>query len=1051
MSATFAEIINSGHGRIEFVWHCGGATWAVSTSSGFVSNLTTYQRRLMFGMQMAIGGSPPTYYAELVDIYPILQPPGKWTVSLKDGEGTLDGGTWTAEIADVHCVPTLWTLNKRDIYGLEGLQAVATPRNDDALGYASLYDDLTKTSTQIHIIDDWGDTIKDAVDAANTAGEPYVVWIGNLAVGVTGTTAATDGVKLDIDTLENALGILRTAPQSFFPTANGPDIPVCNTMLGGIQGRPWYLWAFAVDQSDTILDGPALVHHGKIGTRIQQRRGGSWQVQCLPWWAHLDTDITIERVTASLDRYVFSRGPSSSNHPPHMQIREYDGSAWSATTDIYLCAADSTVMYRDVDELLDDLLSAVNTASPNGWNYSMSGGGPHYASGTSYAQIRGALVGLFGFGKHSDYGDPIPEWGDIVDAMINHRNYADPWQHPWWATWFNTLQWSTTLSPPDYVYQWYWHEDTDYDDDDPAESPTNKFVVPVDPTSGNPTIWIKQDTADVSVLATDDELLIGNEEFDMQVGYDNFLKTISKIGISAVGGGPDAGEDENYIEIDSSPNWSPGDHECIIGVLEQDADSENDDKKFLKGGYLYYNTDLHSSDPWAIEQNFDATASKLSDIFLALCGDSTGITIPEYIQTDHIPDMRELADQNMHETIDWDTIDALVGLQASQISGVYFKFRFAGSHNLKDLLTHELRFWGLTPFWYYDDIKDMYRLSARMVGQVNTTAAVLSGRALDTSSIASGTMPEVEKSGEPIYNAIDLQLNYDGTTGKYNTKMLIAGDTSATGGRTVKVSCKPRITHVDLSIDGAIEDLTRHFIQLIAGTQIPNENQTVSASVRDLIAQGVGLDVLVSHDAPHNPADGDVGLTERPAVITSMTVDYSRSKVSYKYRLGPTRSYGWAPTCIITTCHIDGDEVHVTDVGGSGQAFTGFPPYVGWMDYWFFDDLAYNGTMSAPEDQGCCDDYAVKLIEIGSSTPTVYTGLRVKDVTTDDYSASPTEFFKVYGAAGWNASFDVNKDYYMVFDDYDATNIQSCQKRYVYQADTSGEIVSGTPGDRWKT
>jgi hypothetical protein len=1053
MAATLPEILNAGHAKIELIWHPGGIPWAASSSSKFLANITSAHRKLMFGYQQWAG---PTYYADKVDIYPLLQPPKGWTISLKDGEGELDGGDWTAEIADIHVVPALWDLNPRTIYGLEGLQAVATPRNDDTLGHAILYDGLGKAATHIHVWEDWGATLEDEIAAGG--GTRHVLWIGNMAIGVDGTTADAVGVKLDIDT--GHTGLLRSAPQSFFPTHNGADIPVTDAPLYGLAGRPWYLWGYACETDGTIIDGPALLHHGKIGTQAKQNDAGRsvWQVQCLPWWKHLDTDIVIEDVAASLDRYVFSRGPSGSSHPPHMQIDEYTGGVWNGAVDIWLCAANSTVMYRDLDELYAAVLTAVNAASPNGWNWTIGAAGPHYLNGADKARIRGDLVGLFTWGDIKFGGEAFQVYEETQQALAEYRVYGDSWTHPWWTKddgWLITesSDYITGRPAPDYCYQWYWHTDTDYDDDNPNEGEFKLFPVPVDPTTGNPTLWIKEDSANVADIDTADELQIGDEESHMMFGSygDTTIATISKTGISAVGGGPDAGDDENYIELNSDPDWPSTPLECLVGQLEQNPDYSWYYKKFCKGMYLFYKPSVHAKDPWPVRQNFDVTVSKLSTIFLALCGDTSEITIPEIIQADFVPDMRELADHNMHETVDWDTIDALVGEQAADVAGVYFQFRFAGTVNLWSMLKHELRFWGLTPFWYYDDVKDMYRLSARKVGTVNATAAFASGRSLDASTIAKGTFPKVEKGAEPVYNSIALKLNYNHLSNKYEYETSVQGNLAATGGRAVEVKCAPKITHVDLSNPSALGDLNLHFSKIVGGTQITRETQSVEAAVTDVIAQGVGLESLVSHDAPHDADDGDVGFTDKPAVITSMSTNYADATVGYRYRLAEGRNYGWVPACKITACHTDGTtELHVTDVGGSGQLLTNISPFFGWMDYWFFDDFRFNQTMSTPIDDACCSDYAVKLIELGTDNPTIYTGLRVKSVTTDTYADAPAQFFIVYGVGGWQAAFDTGTDHIMVFDDYDATHITDCQKRWVFQADTTGKIEAGVPGERWQ-
>ncbi|MCP4640608.1 MAG: hypothetical protein GY851_09255 [bacterium] len=1070
---TLTSALETGTAKVEYVFHVGGMPWAVHTSG--LTSISSAYRRQMFGDEWY---GVAKYYANDVSLYPHLQTPGAQTVTMKDGVGTLDGGAWTAEILDLPAGDSTFPHNQRtNIVGLEGVSAMANPRQDPTIGHADLWTAFGKAATTLSIDNDFADIIHDGITAKG--GDPYLLWIGGECVAAT-AEAAGSGYALDLTVAGGERGLFRSKKQSHHPRSVNTSAPikVCSAPLNGIAARPYYLWAILVDDDGTPIDDPHLLRHGKVGQQVSYQPGRSmWNVQCLPWWKWLDTDIHIDAFEGHLAKFTFSRPKDGGDTPPHMQLREWDSGAWGDTLDIWLCgdgSADAVVTYDTIEELFNaigDACTAASTADgTNDYVYDCSPVGPWSEDGPSSPvdqrpQIRGPLVGICSFGYSGPVLDGIEEW------VAEHRHAGNPKNHRWWGFdfeeaddsanggWIPTRDASSMTTfgnSPRYVYQWFEAEaETDYDDD---ESELGKLW-PVPQVGGAARMWLDNE-ADCTSFAAGDELTIGTEDFWLQLGWGLFRTSLSKGYVKDKGTGPPA---NNYVELGDDvpdfPNWGTGDHPVLMGQ-KADAGDDNDDKIFGRSCYLYYRPNLHATDPWPVKQNFDVITDKPSTIFKALLGDTSEITIPEATQVDHIPDSLSLG--LSHPTIDWDSLDEYIESSSSGFDGMSFRMRYNGRINIWQLFLNLLRFWGLTPTYEWVQAQKMYRVRFREVGTINSTLAVLGGRKLDSTRISRGTKITTKHSSDWLVNSADVSMWWDYQAGEFAHKYQF-GDSSGfapTGGKRNTIKVEDRITRIDPSVGDNEAALITHFAVILDSTMTPHPTQTVRATVDKVLSFGVGVESLVTVDGAKNPYGGVVGMTDWAALITSMTCDPSAGTTGYTYRLAATNAKGWAPTCRITASTVDdADKVSVTGISldGDGQEWCGTGETDGWYDHWFFTNAEFNSSMDAPTySTGSAITCPVVLWTIEDATPVYITGVTCTAVSLSTWATingAGGDFFELTGS-GWTGSWDVAKDWYMTFADFDHASLPDFAKEYIFIADTDGTITDSAAavfaGEEWK-
>lgn len=1084
----FYEQIEHGQGRVEYIFHIGGMPWAVATSTDAISALSAANRRTMFGSETYDVATK--YWADCVDIYPFLETPGAQSVKCVDGFGKLDGGNWNALIADLPAKPTLWTHGSRSIYGLEGLQAMATPRVDSTIAAGRISSACGKTATTLSWEDDLGSLLYTDANAASVTA-PKVAWIGGECVAFVSAVDNVDGsytgtMTSGVDVNRGLLNSHRCyhAPNRF---QNGsPSEAICEYPLNGIIGRPYYLWAVVLDESSSIVSGPVKFRHGKVGTDLNYD-GEFWSVQCLPWWKWLDTELEIPKVESHMSGYIFSRpkdewGDMSAECYPHIRLGEY---VYSTTTlkwvDVWLCDEDDTVYFKTLDELEAAILVALNAASTNGWTYIMTDMGPIPQDLTAGASppvnpdydavfYAGNLPFILGWlhlteqftdsnaEKYAEFNDDCAngKWvsvgygspGDTLSFYPDEpRCLTYNADLKYYADLNGTLPAHYKLKKPRYIYQYYMQHSTmaDYggvwDWLSGYEYARRGFPIPPEPVSGEHRVYMDPATdlqtltsADIVQVGSPDIYKLGSAELSTSSSFlgpgTATLSTLSNFAVSSVGSGGDA---DNYIVVAQMTEESSSEETSIWSrVTGNDPLNKG---LFFPAEMIFWNEEAQPDDPWVVSQLYDVKTDTVGNIFKAILGQTvSGVNVSEPFQADWIPD---------YDTIDWTVLDEYMDSLPFE---VYLELRYEGKINPLEMLTEELKFYGLTPTYEWNESSGQYKIGFRKCGSVNKTMATLGGRTITDETVTSDSSITTTNAYEWQLNKINLSCNWDPSSEKYEQEFEIRDHSglAPTGGAINAVSIAPRVTHVrNIGTSQTTQtEVIEWFSAMLDGMMHPRPSQSLEATLDNFVGIGVGVPLLVTTSACHNPWTGEPGISSYAAIVSEMSIDPSKSAAKYVYSIGPRAQYGWAPSLRATTLADQGSNVwRVTDISGNGQQYCGTMSTSGWYDHWFFCDCVYNASMSAPELLSSAQ-YYVTAVQYGSIAPTVVTGIRVNSVTLSDYSTitgAGGYFLELYDATGTISNAE---DWYLVFSAHNHANIVTQQKRYVYIASSAGQLLN---------
>lgn len=1094
----FAEALRGGLGRVEYIFHVAGMPWAVSTWQFPAGTLSSANLQTMFGSEHY---NTTSHFADVVDIWPFLQTPGPQMITNDDAMAKLDSGTWTAKISDLPPGDPSWPFSARiTASGLEGLQSIANPRIDRSIKSARIATTFPKLDTSLSFIDDDGGRLGTACAAASSAA-PVVVWIGGEAMSVSGgTSSGTVGTA----TIEER-GILGSVEQYHAPNktlTGAPSIRVSDAPLNGIGNRPCNLWAVVLDSSNSVISGPVKFRHGKVSGDISYD-GGAWSVQVLPWWRWLDTELSVPACEAPMDKFVLSRWTEDevddhfwtgdaaelfkNRNPPHIILCEYDsGTADRTSVDIWLCNEGTSVVYDTVAELEDAIITAMNAASPHSWTYARSNIGPISADvvDDDVYSVGGDIPLLLQWGDWDRAvgqtwpTGPMTNSGfyDVVTASylgpvrpdsnwFTSHAYESVWaganaiNTPQKAlemqrNWISKIVWdgssggayydaysagnSEFASPrpkPTYILQWGFAADT-LGGTEFSWQQQPMFPMPRE-AGGEARLYINQDY-DVQGVDAASYVQIGSEDTDFPVlaaEYESYTvegwTSLSRALVASVGAG---GASNNYLVLDSAEGYQTASGNPAIRAIDCGGFDVNN-LKFLVGQTLFGH-ELSNHDYWGISQTVDINSQYLSRIFKAILGHPVTASVPESIQADHVPD---------YDTIDWSSLDLAVNDGLS--FDTYFRFHFSGKVNLWSLLNEELKFYGLTPTWEWSSNYEKYRMKFKRLAIVNASAAMFSGRVLDDSVTSSVSKISCEHASAWQINAMDVSANYRFKTDDFAYVFPVMDESgyAPTGGKINSLEIAPKITRIPgLSTSNIVlSSVISYLSAFLENTMDPRPSAKIDATLAKFMDFGVGTDFLLTAGDIRDPFMGSVGVENWPSSISEITVDPSSGKTSYKAVLGARRTYGWAPSVLITVSTHDGDVVTVTHVEGSGQEFSGTNTTDGWQDHWFFADYTYNSSVSTPT-AGSSGNYLCTLVERNSKTPAVITGVEVTYCNPHTYAVA-------HGAAetiltlDHATGYDETKEWYLVYERYSQA-LEDPQREWIYIADSDLQIEHPSTG-----
>ena len=1099
VAANIFDIIGSGGaGRLHWLLHFNGMPWAVTTSQRLIDGITSAQRRLIFNDPKWIDAGDH-YIADEIELYPLLQQPGKLSLKLQPGFGTFTGGDWTAEIADRHVV-NKWHGQQRSIFGLEGLTAISDPRQDQTIGAAILNKPFRADDTSIVVRKDIGGLLNTRITAAGP--EPYYLWINNECIGSDGIDSLVDGI-LTISIANSWRGLLRSKNcHHFTNTANSSLVWVSDQPLNGIIGKPYSLWVFAENRDGTFTD--PFLFQGKTGLDVK-RQGGVWRIQCLPWKAWLDRNVELANFSSTMRRFVFSRGsPTTLRQVPPMRLfeRTLIPNQWNRA-DIWLSAAGFDVTFQTLEEIYAAVASACTTASPTGLTYGCDHGGPFPLAGVmiSPPRMNGPLPAILQWGNLGGAQDVDAKWQEKLGAYALHSNPESEW---WWAIdaagyIVNTVAEShlfdnsmvlnvlTDFHPdsprtnPPYIIQWRQDngtvDDTIFDTQLPNQ--LDKFPITTSGPGNQYRIWLDPEI-DASDIEQNDKIQLGSKLTTIDNLNSNPQPTKAEAIVDAIGtfgGDPD----ESYFDIKVTDGGFSPDASFVpfirgvpteLDPIPPDQSSASY-KKFVQGMFLYYIPELHDKDPWAVSLNYTVgPAEKLSYIIRAIVGDNMSVVnvfCPEHVQADDIPDLApgvlSATWDNQHRSIDWESLDLAVA-PGGLSDYVTFRVDLGGKLNLWKFINEELKFYGVVPTWVPDyDTRQMI-MRFRRAGTVNGSMAAIGGRRLTEKNI-SGEDPVdmdalIEQAESWILNAAEIKFGFDPLQDKflYTWPFRDTSGFAPAGGRTNTMKVAMRMTQINPNAPGAKLAVANQMIGILDRFTRPLPIFRCDAGLHTLLTHGLGVDCLCTYNAVHNPYTGAQGIVEHPGLIVEWSFDPRTNSLSYAVQTQDLRSFGWCPTVIVAggaSTKIDNDNVRIDDIEDNGRAYCGqTDTTAGWYDHWFFDCLSFNQSLPGPvATPGCsCGDYGVIMWTLDTLTPVVYTGVVAKDVSTGDYAAGgPFMVINDPTAGGAFAAFNNALRYGITYIDFDHLLNQPCQKRWVYDADTDlfleDSAAEHQPARRW--
>jgi hypothetical protein len=376
----FSDVLSSGAGLVDYAFHVAGFPWAACSSARLAAALTADSLAYVYFSPRG-GGIGEHKLGNHMHYVPALQSKGlRWSWKHDDADG-LSGGDWSVNIAEMH--PGVdWSvvdgesttqysgIQSSPVWGIPGISQIFDSANDTAIRVGDIYADIET--------DDYTFTVRDVrglgsfLSAISLDGA--VLWIGHEAILIDSAVDNSDGTfTCTVNAEGRGLWRSRIQPHAVNEYAAMSEF-VATAPLGGIAGRPAYLWAFASGDQGTTYGAPTLVNHGKVQQGISIKDGIA-SIKCSSPMEWLKSPSAIPDYSGQLKRYVLQRGEIGTSETsafgtvgwgasgikqsvmraPHLIIyeRDIDGSSYvEKVSQVWLCAKNSYVVFDTVDELI---------------------------------------------------------------------------------------------------------------------------------------------------------------------------------------------------------------------------------------------------------------------------------------------------------------------------------------------------------------------------------------------------------------------------------------------------------------------------------------------------------------------------------------------------------------------------------------------------------------------------------------------------------------------------------------------------------------------------
>jgi hypothetical protein len=883
---------------------------------------------------------------------------------------------------------------------------------------------------------------------------------------------------------------------SFFDNITSPlviDTPP------SIIDKPCTLWAIGMtDDGSSILTQPVIIREGVVGTDVMTNNGIT-RISCLSVLNRLDNDFQLPKYDGKLSKYVLYRGnvgvdDSTTSYGvyrrfemPHLVIKEFTaakpGESNSGTNKyIWLCARNSSVEFDSPEEVLQALVEELGrceatdaTANQSQLSGDATVGGYtqlsyHYEirdgklvqmdkDGTwsvTLSMITGPLAWCFNLGAVGAVNQVLPNgWGnsDMAGLIGNKRPWfvyptpsnmelnvgvgnstKDPWMVALSGVETSSTQYNRSsryLEPyenwvADYYYSYQWSESYKNSLAIGQQVPlTNTFNVPEEAGGSTSYLYLRGEGA-ATQFSAGDEISIGSPTDAFEPGRPNYASfTISTIAVDD-GDTKIAPTNEVISKVDTQTPFAHGRPLFSMRALDlasQDSNTDDPDENY---------------DMWATGQRTSTVATTLGQLFRGILDDPNhGLDIPSIIQLTHIVGFTTEAD--FVSIIDWDDLDEKAK-HAQQALGLGdYKFLLGDEVNLYDLLKSELLLHGLSPTYEWDAENDQFRIRFRYLAPLNETQAAFGGRIIDNSNLVHGQTTGTKHNDEWIANTAKIRANHD--RGRFYRTYNLNYDSGFAMNRKASrnVSASSVISH----ISATEYDATNFFAQLLYQFATPDPTLRAQLGYNAFLDIALGRECAVTDETARNPYDHTLGLTDKPALITSISFGAMGAPgQDVSYRIGDKTTTGYAPACYVQANNSEKIASSRITCASDLHEFSNITDRVDCMWFGCYTWNPSTNTYTAKTDCGC-GEYKILAFERYKKSISVLE-FNVFSISSDGTIVIEDQDG---GAANYTA-WSETANYVLVFADWD--DVETCQQKFLYYADDNNSLGSGSDrGFRW--
>jgi hypothetical protein len=933
--------------------------------------------------------------------------------------------------------------------------------------YTVWWTGTTSTSWQYFDFEKVSDGVTVGISKNTTAGN-YVEGDGMSVkkLSVSGSEDISNEINL------SARGVARSRNADHWTNFyEGVTNPLVIDTPASIIDKPCTLFAIGLtDDGSSILTQPVKVREGVVGTNIKTRDGVT-NISILSFLNRLDNDLQLPKYEGSLARYVFYRGNVSLGDAntingfemPHLVIREYDPTDPNDTVGtnkyIWLSSTTSSAEYDTVEDIYEALSYKFGSSLAStylDYNYSIKDG-KMYQTDNDGSQtyrlslITGPLAWILNLGaaptnmasgnlKWSDrelaemIGSKSPEMFQPSAEMLTGDQW---WIKPWMTclegtggSVSNTVNISNRFLEPQeywiakYYYSYMWDEDEK--DELSVGNPlpeTDNFIIPEE--SGGTTQYLYLTGEDAATqFQVGEEISIGSPSDDFSPDWPNYAR-FEIASIAADSGFTKITATSGYVtKADTKTPFVMGRPIFTMPAFDlafKDSLTENPDE--------YY-------DMWKLGERPTTEAKTLGKLLRSILNDpGHGVDIPSILQLTHIAGFT--TEDDFVSIIDWDDLDEKSKQAREELRLGKYKLLVTDSINLYEIFKNELVLHGIAPTYEWEQESGQFRIKFRHLAPLNTTQAVFSGRVINNTNLVVGQTTESSHNDTWLANSGTFKTNY--LNGEYYREYNLTYQSGFAMNRRASRSMgiTSQVSHI-----GASEPVTgAYLMKMLRYFSRPNPVMESRLAFNAFVDVALGQEVAINDATARNPYSHELGLTDKAAIITSISYDWMRGLMRVTYKLEDENIYGYAPACYVTSGNSEKIGSKQISCNSELHEFSNLSDRV---DCMWFDCYYWNQSTNTYTAKGCsCGEYKIIAFERYTNTPTLLY-FNVESVSSDgtivieDQDGSSTNY---------NA-WVTTKNYVLIFADWD--DVESCQQKFLYFADENDTLGTGNDrGFRW--